>query len=166
MTKEPEYPMAIEYYKPLDLCVFALVNYIAIFKVKQSCAKKVIHHVASHRIDKKKEHLPTSVAVAQHKTTGRVLVIAALQTNKQHLPGQFHHYIVVYEFDQNNDYAVKELARIRSRITHVTAVRYHEEVGLIMGCFRGYIEVFDPITFKSVGRWFNQINPALENSTK
>lgn len=115
----------------------------------------MFHHIASHRIDRKKEYIPTCVSIAQHKTTGKVLVIAALQTNRSHQPGQYHHCIVVYEFDQHNDYQVKELSRIRARLTHVTAVKYNEEVGLIMGCFRGYIEIFDPVSFKSVGRWYN-----------
>jgi len=28
-----------------------------------------------------------------------------------------------------------------------------------MGCFKGYIEIFDPVNFQSIGKWHNNINP-------
>ena len=44
-------------------------------------------------------------------------------------------------------------------MTHITKVLYDENCGLMMGCFRGYIRIFDANNFQSTGKWKNQINP-------
>lgn len=53
---------------------------------------------------------------------------------------------------------MRELARIKSKAEQITKVHYHENCGLIVGCFRGYIENFDPVNFLSLGKWHNNIN--------
>ena len=86
---------------------------------------------------------------------GRLLIFIAFQTSKQAKPEIFKNYVSVLEFDQQNSYQVCELAKIESQKLQITSLRYHTSSGLIMSCFNGFIEVFDPITFISVGFWDN-----------
>lgn len=76
--------------------------------------------MASHRIDVGNEFIPTCLDVAMHKVTGKVIVCVAIQTSRQVKPEHFNHFVVVYEFDQTNSYQVKELARIKSKVLHIT----------------------------------------------
>lgn len=96
--------MCMKFFKPLNLCVFALVSQIVIYKVKQSCAKKVFVQVASHRMDPQNEFICTALDVALHKVTGKVIVCVAIQTSKQFKPESFNHFVVVNEFDQANQW--------------------------------------------------------------
>lgn len=68
----------MDFYKPLNLCIFALVAEIAIYSVSQGGNKKVFNHIASHKIDKNNEFIPTCLEVAQHKVTGKILVCLAV----------------------------------------------------------------------------------------
>ena len=59
----------------------------------------------------------------------------------------FDHFIAVYEFNQDENFRVTQLHFFKANIPHVTAVKYNEDAGLIVGSFRGFVEVFDPIDF-------------------
>ena len=112
--------MSMTFFKPLNLCIFALVSSIVIYKIKQQCANKHFVQVASHKIDPQNEYICTSLDIALHKVSGKVIVCVALQTSKQHTLQNFNHYVAVYEFDQNDQFKVKELARIKSKVLQVT----------------------------------------------
>ena len=54
-------------------------------------------------------------------------------------------YISVLEFDELNDFKPREIHLIKSPRPQIVKLIYNEKCGLIMGCFRGYIEVFDRV---------------------
>lgn len=168
VEKEPDYPMCMTFFRPLNLCVFALSGDLVIYKLKWSCSRKVFTQVATHKFsqppeNKYNELLPTSLVCALHKVTGKLLVCVALQTSRQAKAEHFNHYLVVYELDQHTNYQLTELKRIRAKQPNITKVIYHEDCGLLMGCFRGYIELFDPTTFESTGRWTGSTLPPRPN---
>lgn len=70
--------MCMAFYKPLNLIIFALVTEIAIYVVQQGGNNKVFTHVASHKIDKNNDFIPTCLEVATHKVTGKLLVCLAV----------------------------------------------------------------------------------------
>lgn len=77
-----QYPMCLTYFKPLQLCIFALVSDIVMYKIHTSGNKKVYNKVASHRISQKNEFIPTCLEVAKHKVTGKLLVCLAVQSSR------------------------------------------------------------------------------------
>lgn len=81
--KKSSYPMCMTYFKPLNLCVFALVSEIVLYHVQQSGNKKVYLEVAKHRINQNNEFIPTCLEVALHKVTGRLLIILAVQSSRE-----------------------------------------------------------------------------------
>lgn len=149
--------MCILYFKPFDLCLFALTSQIVIYQVKQSCNRKTFVQVASHRMDT--EFIITCMEAGRHKVSERLLVFLAIQTSKQAKPEMFGNQVVVLEFDQLQSFQVCELARIESSKQPITNLNYHASCGLIMSCYSGFIEVFDPLTFNSLGTWDNYIYP-------
>jgi hypothetical protein len=70
--------MCLTYFKPLDICVFALVSSISLQVMQQSGIKKMFTEVASYKFNNTNEFIPTFVDVALHKVTGRLLVCLAL----------------------------------------------------------------------------------------
>lgn len=93
------YPMCLTYFKPLNLCIFALVSEIVIHVVQQSGNKKVFNQVARHKINQNNEFIPTCLEVALHKVSGRLLVCLAVQSSKLNKADQYDNYVIVYEFD-------------------------------------------------------------------
>lgn len=67
------------------------------------------------------------------------------------------YYINVIEVDQDNGYAVKVLKRIPSSKGQISKILYKKRYGLIMACYRGYIESFDPVNFESMNSWANNM---------
>lgn len=61
------------------------------------------------------------------------------------------------QFDQDDKFRPKLLAKIDSKVSQITKIIYNPDFGLIMACFMGYVEVFDPIEFKSRAHWDNEI---------
>jgi len=51
---------------------------------------------------------------------------------------------------------VHEKLRRKSAVPQITKILYRSECGLIMACFKGYIELFDSIEFHSKGKWENE----------
>ena len=66
-------------------------------------------------------------------------------------------YISVLEFDELNDFKPRELHLIKSPRPQIVKLIYHEKCGLIVGCFRGYIEVYDRVSFTSKWKWDNTL---------
>ena len=99
------------YFEPLNLCVFALVSDVVIYNVQQSGQKKIFNQLAVHKIDVRNEYIPTCLDVALHKVSGKLLVCLAVQGSRLNKQDQYDHLVIVFEFDQSNNYAVKELAR-------------------------------------------------------
>ena len=56
-----------------------------------------------------------------------------------------------------NDYKTTRLHLIESAAPQITKILYRPACGLIMGCFRGYIEVFDRVSFTSKWKWDNTL---------
>ena len=63
----------------------------------------------------------------------------------------------VIEVDQENGWKVQEKKRIYPDVPQITKIIYKKNYGLIMACYRGYIEHFDGINFKSVNKWHNNM---------
>lgn len=94
--RKMQHIMFMAYFKPLNLCVFALVSEIVLFHVEQSGNKKVYVQVASHRISASNEFIPTCLEVALHKVTGKLLVCLAVQSSRQSKDAaQYDHYVIV-----------------------------------------------------------------------
>jgi len=68
LSKDKErkiYPMCIEFFKKLNLIIFALTNEIAIHSIHHSGNKKVFNKVASHKFNP--DFIPTCLEVSLHK---------------------------------------------------------------------------------------------------
>jgi hypothetical protein len=70
------------YFKPLNLCVFALVSDISIHSIAQSGNKKDFSEVARHHISPNNEFIPTCLEVALHKISGKLIVCLAVQSSR------------------------------------------------------------------------------------
>ena len=96
--------------------------------------------------------------VSLHKITRRLIVCLACQcqpSGKSQISGSDGEYnvICVYEFNQEEKYVFRELCRFKTEKPQVTKLLYREDCGLIMGCFQGYVELFDASSFASKGKW-------------
>lgn len=68
----------------------------------------------------------------------------------------------MYEFDPDKDYLHhKILLNYMSPFTQVTNFTYKSEVGLILTCLNGYIEIRDTVDFQEI--WSNYPLIANEN---
>ena len=71
-------PICMEYFKPLDLLAFALVNrQLQLFLVKQTVSKLVFELAASVRT----EQMVVCMSIETHKVTERVLICMGFQCN-------------------------------------------------------------------------------------
>ena len=158
-TVKPSQPMFMTFYKKCNLVVFALLGEVKIIQVKQNGQKKTFHTVASFVL----ESLPVAMDIGSHKLTGKLLVFVAQQTfkgdklKKSKESNDEKCYISVIEVDQHNGFAVHEKTRIFPDRPQITRLLYKKNYGLIMACYRGYIEHFDGNNFKSVKKWSNNM---------
>ena len=66
-------------------------------------------------------------------------------------------YILVLSVDTDNGYVVKVSTKIHPSKPQISKIMYKKNYGLIMACYRGYIERFDSNNFKSVSKWVNNM---------
>ena len=102
--------------------------------------------------------------VGSHKLTGRLLIFVANQyfdgdNFKKSAKGGNEEkcYISVIEVDQMNGFAIHEKTRIYPDKPQISRILYKKKYGLIMACYRGYIEHFDGNNFKHVESWSNNM---------
>lgn len=124
--------------------------------------------MASHLLD----HLPVGMDVGSHKLTGKLLIFVACQYVKgdsredSKEKDEIQNYIIVLEVDQNNNYSIQEQERIKTAHAQITRIMYKKNYGLILACYRGYIEHFDGNSFKSVHSWANDLKQIGSSKTK
>ena len=155
---KPSRPMLMTYYNKLQLVVFALIGEVKIIEMKQNGQKKTFNTMASHSL----EHLPVAMDVGQKKSNGKLLIFVACQffkegkLSKDKKGTEENCYISVLEIDQLNGYSIAE-TRIYPSKPQISRIMYKKNYGLIMACYRGYIEHFDGNNFKSVNKWSNNM---------
>ena len=66
-------------------------------------------------------------------------------------------YISVVEFDQLNGFKAREAHLIRTPRPQIVKLIYDAKCGLIVGCFRGYIEVYDSSAYTPKWKWDNDL---------
>jgi len=158
-TVKPSRPMFMTYYAKLQLVIFALIGEIKIIEMKQNGQKKTFQTLASHTL----EHLPVAMDVGSKKSNGKLLIFVACQffkgekLMKDKKGSEEKCYISVIEVDQFNGYSVTEKTRIYPSKPQISRIMYKKNYGLIMACYRGYIEHFDGNNFKSVNKWSNNM---------
>lgn len=65
--------------------------------------------------------------------------------------------ISIIEVDYKNGWTCRRKHHIKPDKRQITKLIYDENYGLIMGCYRGYIERFDIIKFESIAKWDNNL---------
>ena len=101
--------------------------------------------------------------VGSHKLTDKLLIFVACQYfegdkfKKTKEGNQEKCYISVIEVDQMNGFAIHEKTRIFPEKPQISRILYKKKYGLIMACYRGYIEHFDGNNFESVNKWSNNM---------
>ena len=158
------------YYKPQELIVFALLGEIKIVNIRQSGSKKTFPTVAHWVFDS--TSLPIGMDVGTHKLTGKLLIFVACQAFREREfkaskdSESASYYISVLEVDDKkaattptgeSRYHVDEIKRIWSNNGQIAKILYKEEYGLIMACYRGYIESYDPVHFNRLNYWANNM---------
>lgn len=129
-------------------------------QIRPNGQKKSFNSVASKQL----EYLPTGLDCGTHKSRKTLIVCVTMQaivTGGGIIGGQGKDsaskdelcLIKVLEFDQFNGFKCKELETIRPRRPQVSKILYKKNYGLIMACFRGYIEVFDNNKFRPSLVW-------------
>lgn len=102
--------------------------------------------------------------VGTDKISGNLLIIVACQKiadrklqQKGNDTSEERNYISVIEVDPTNGWSCRKKHHITPEKPQITKLIYDENYGLIMACYRGYIERFDNINFKSVQKWDNNL---------
>jgi hypothetical protein len=75
------------------------------------------------------------------------------------------HALFILEVDHCNNYSVKEIydqfgERRKAGMPFITKVMYRD-CGLILACFKGYVELLDRLDFQSKGVWDNSVAKKL-----
>lgn len=125
----------------------------------------MFQYVTKYCFDPKGEYIPTALQIGPHKVTGKLVICLAAQEQKlNHAEQCFDHYILILNFDQDNRYKCFRHKKFKTQLPQVTNIIYRPELGLIMSCLNGYVELFDAINdFISVAKWHNDISE-LENN--
>ena len=116
--------------------------------------------------------LPVGMDVGSHNISGRLLIFVACQELSQEKMQKSKdaddekNYILILEVDQENGFRVSEKKRIYPQKPQITRIMYKKKYGLIMACYRGYIEHFDRNSFKSVNSWSNNMKAIGSDKNK
>ena len=158
---KPSRPMFMAHYSKneMDLVIFALLTEVKVIEMKQNGQKKTFNPVCSYGLP----HLPVAMDVGTDKISGNLLIIVACQyfrrnetQKKGNEMSEERNRIYIIEVD-----AKRGICRKKEQFTpdkpQITKLIYDENYGLIMACYRGYIERFDNINFKSVQKWDNNL---------
>jgi hypothetical protein len=133
----------MKYFKPLSMIVFALVSEISLYQVHTGNKKQFLH-MASKRISKNNEFVPTGLEVSTHKVSGNLLVLISAQSTR--LTNQ-QDFVLVYEVSSKENFKISLSQKIIVSQPQITKILYNQNCGLIIACLNAYVEVFDCIKF-------------------
>ena len=139
--------------------VFALLKEVKIVEVKQNGQKKTFQTMGSHIL----EDLPVGMAVGSHSQNKTILIFIACQKfsgqkiQKGNDGSEEKNYVTILEVNPWKSWLIEEKARIWPEVPYVTKILYDMDYGLIVACYRGFIQHFDGINFQSVGKWHNNM---------
>ena len=75
-------------------------------------------------------------------------------------------YISIVEFDVMNNFKAREINLIKAPRPQIIKIIYHEKCGLIIACFRGFIQVYDKVSFTPKWKWENHFKSITHESQK
>ena len=77
-------------------------------------------------------------------------------------------FISILEFDILKGFKAREVHLIKSPRPQIVKLIYHNKCGLIIACFRGFIQVYDKVNFQPKWKWENYFKSitAEDNKTK
>ena len=75
-------------------------------------------------------------------------------------------YISIIEFDLLNNFKSREVHHFKSPRPQIVKLMYHEKCGLIIACFRGFIQVYDKVSFAPKWKWENHFKSITHEDNK
>lgn len=117
--------------------------------------------------ENKQKQMPMKMDCSISKVTGKLIICIAVQTNS----------VIILQFtpsqDKQDDSDVLEhLVTHKMEVPDIVTLMYRPNCGLIVGCFRGYIELLElkmdrgDTYLKSLYKWENDIRHKDEGEQK